>query len=193
MGDAAPTLVALRRVGGDRLGALDAARAATARFPQTADAWFLLGEAYQGAFKMKEAMDAFRSGRVAVLIASDIAARGLDIPGVTNIFNVDVPTQSKAYLHRVGRTGRAGARGEAITLLTEAEVRLVRRFESELGIVMRHVRLREGRVIDADGPAHPHPPGRPERPDRSERPERPDSSRRSGRPDQPRRPSTKRA
>jgi len=59
MGDAAPTLVALRRVGDDRLGALDAARAATARFPQAADAWFLLGEAYQGAFKMKEAMDAF--------------------------------------------------------------------------------------------------------------------------------------
>ena len=59
MGDAAPTLVALRRVGGDRLGALDAARAASARFPQAADAWFLLGEAYQGAFKVKEAMDAF--------------------------------------------------------------------------------------------------------------------------------------
>jgi tetratricopeptide (TPR) repeat protein len=59
MGDAAPTLVALRRVGGDRVGALDAARAATARFPQADDAWFLLGEANQGAFKMKEAMDAF--------------------------------------------------------------------------------------------------------------------------------------
>jgi tetratricopeptide (TPR) repeat protein len=59
LGEAAPTLVALRRIGGNRLGALDAARAATARFPQAADAWFLLGDAYQGAFKMKEAMDAF--------------------------------------------------------------------------------------------------------------------------------------
>jgi tetratricopeptide (TPR) repeat protein len=59
LGAAAPTLVALRRIRGDRLGALDAARTATARFPQAADAWFLLGEACQGAFKMKEAMDAF--------------------------------------------------------------------------------------------------------------------------------------
>ena len=59
LGDAAPALVALRRVRGDRLGALDAARTAAARFPLAADAWFLLGEAYQGAFKMKEAMDAF--------------------------------------------------------------------------------------------------------------------------------------
>lgn len=59
MGDAAPTLVALRRIRGDRLGALDAARSATARFPLADDAWFLLGEAYQGAFKVKEAMDAF--------------------------------------------------------------------------------------------------------------------------------------
>ena len=59
----------------------------------------------------KQAMDDFRSGRAAVMIASDIAARGLDIPGVTHIFNLDVPTLSKAYLHRVGRTARAGALG----------------------------------------------------------------------------------
>ncbi len=108
----------------------------------------------------KWAMDAFRSGEVRVLIASDIAARGLDIPGVTHILNLDVPTQSKAYLHRVGRTGRAGARGEATTLMTAAEVRRVRRFETELGIVLRHVRLREGRVIDADGGARPDHPSR---------------------------------
>jgi superfamily II DNA/RNA helicase len=101
----------------------------------------------------KRAMEEFRSGKVRVLIASDLAARGLDIPGVTNVFNLDVPTQSKAYLHRVGRTARAGAKGDATTLMTAAEVRLVRRFESELGIVMQFVRLREGRVIAADGRA----------------------------------------
>ncbi len=97
----------------------------------------------------QRSMDEFRSGRVPVMIASDVAARGLDIPGVSHVFNLDVPTQSKTYLHRVGRTGRAGARGEAITLMTEDEVRLVGRYESELGIVMRRVRLREGRVIAA--------------------------------------------
>jgi ATP-dependent RNA helicase DeaD len=95
----------------------------------------------------KRAMDGFRSGKIRVLIASDIAARGLDIKGVTHIFNFDVPTLSKAYLHRVGRTGRAGAKGVAISLLTEMEARVIRRYQEELGIVMQCVRMREGRVL----------------------------------------------
>ena len=102
-----------------------------------------------GAFEKSErkmAMDDFRAGRVRVLIASDVAARGLDLPGVTHIFNLDAPTLSKAYLHRVGRTARAGARGYAVSVLTEPEVRLVRRYESELGIVLTPVFLREGVV-----------------------------------------------
>jgi len=103
-----------------------------------------------GAFdkqERKQAMEDFRSGRAAVLIASDVAARGLDIPGVTHIFNLDAPTLSKAYLHRVGRTARAGASGVAVTLLTEAESHLPRRFEHELGIAVRRVRLREGQLL----------------------------------------------
>lgn len=95
----------------------------------------------------KRAMDDFRSGRVQLLIASDIAARGLDIAGITHIFNLDAPTQSKAYLHRVGRTARAGAHGVAVSLLTEPETRLVRRYAKELGIGLTEVRLREGRVV----------------------------------------------
>ena len=98
----------------------------------------------------KQAMEDFRIARVRVLIASDVAARGLDITGVTHVFNLDVPTESKAYLHRVGRTARAGAMGQAVSLMTADEVRLVRRYESELGIGMHRVRLREGRVIAAD-------------------------------------------
>ena len=97
----------------------------------------------------KRSMDDFRGARVRVMIASDVAARGLDIPGVTHVINLDVPTQSKAYLHRVGRTGRAGARGEAITLMTADEVRLVARYESELGITVKRARLREGHLIVA--------------------------------------------
>lgn len=97
----------------------------------------------------KHAMDGFRKGDIRVLIASDIAARGLDIKGVTHIFNFDVPTLSKAYLHRVGRTGRAGAKGLAVTLMTEVEARLVRRYQEELGIVMQCVRMRGGEVIAA--------------------------------------------
>lgn len=98
----------------------------------------------------KQAMDDFRAAEVRVLIVSDVAARGLDIPGVTHVFNLDVPTQSKAYLHRVGRTARAGAKGQAVSLMTKDEVRLAGRYENELGIDMHPVRLREGRVIDVD-------------------------------------------
>jgi superfamily II DNA/RNA helicase len=92
-------------------------------------------------------MDGFRSGEIRVLIASDVAARGLDIKGVTHVFNFDVPTLSKAYLHRVGRTGRAGAKGTAISLLTDIEARVVRRYQDELGITMQCVRLREGKLM----------------------------------------------
>ena len=92
----------------------------------------------------KQSMEDFRNGRAPVLIASDVAARGLDIPGVTHIFNLDAPTLSKAYLHRVGRTARAGASGIAVTLFTEAEKQLARRYEQDLGIVIQRCRLHEG-------------------------------------------------
>jgi len=94
----------------------------------------------------KQAMDGIRSGAIRIMIATDVAARGLDIQGVTHVFNLDVPTLSKAYLHRVGRTGRAGAKGVAVSLLTEIEARLVRRYEQELGIVMQRVSVRDGVV-----------------------------------------------
>ena len=95
----------------------------------------------------KRAMEGLRSGAVRVLIASDIAARGLDIKGVTHIFNFDVPTLAKAYLHRVGRTGRAGAKGMAVTLATEIEARVMPRYRDELGIEIHRVRMRGGRLI----------------------------------------------
>jgi superfamily II DNA/RNA helicase len=94
----------------------------------------------------KHAMDGIRSGAIKIMIASDLAARGLNILAVTHVFNLDVPTTSKAYLHRVGRTGRAGAQGTAISLLTEMEARLVRRYENELGIVMQCVEVRGGQI-----------------------------------------------
>ena len=109
-------------------------------------------------FSRKQAMDDFRSGRVRVMIASDMGARGLDIPGITHVFNLDVPGQSMAYLHRVGRSARAGASGQAVTLVTDAELRLIRRFEGELGILLQAMRLREGQMIAA--PDEPHRKGR---------------------------------
>jgi superfamily II DNA/RNA helicase len=97
----------------------------------------------------KQAMDDFRSAYARVLLTSDVAARGLDIKDVTHVFNLDVPTLSKDYLHRVGRTGRAGAKGTAITLMTTAEAKLAQRFEQELDISMKQVRLRDGKMSES--------------------------------------------
>ena len=94
----------------------------------------------------KHAMDGLRSGAIRVMITSDLAARGLDVTGVTHVFNLDVPTMSKAYLHRVGRTARAGAQGTAISLVTETEARLIRRYEQELKISLQCIRLRDGHI-----------------------------------------------
>jgi superfamily II DNA/RNA helicase len=95
----------------------------------------------------KQAMDGIRNGAIRIMIASDLAARGLNIPGITHVFNLDVPTMSKAYLHRVGRTARAGAKGTAVSLVTAIESRLIRRYEQELGISMQCIRVRDGRII----------------------------------------------
>jgi superfamily II DNA/RNA helicase len=97
----------------------------------------------------QQAMDGIRSGAIPIMIASDLAARGLNIPGVTHIFNLDVPTMSKAYLHRVGRTARAGARGTAVSLVTEIEARLIRRYEQDLGITFHNVKVRNGEVTSS--------------------------------------------
>ena len=62
-------------------------------------------------------MASFRSGKVTVLLATDVAARGIDVEGVTHVVNVSCPEDEKTYLHRIGRTGRAGASGVAVTLV----------------------------------------------------------------------------
>ena len=108
----------------------------------------------------KQAMEDFRHADVRVLIASDVGARGLDIPGITHVINLDAPSESKAYLHRVGRTARAGSRGQAVTLVTEDELRLIRRYEAELGIEIHAMRLREGRLVSSDGGAAKGRPAR---------------------------------
>lgn len=71
----------------------------------------------------QQALDKFRKGEARILISTDLAARGLDIEGLTHVIHVDVPHTIEQYLHRSGRTGRAGADGEVLTLLTGAEER----------------------------------------------------------------------
>jgi ATP-dependent RNA helicase DeaD len=97
----------------------------------------------------KRAMDGIRNGTIRIMIASDLAARGLNLPGVTHVFNLDVPTMSKAYLHRVGRTARAGAKGTAVSLVTETEARLIRRYEQDLGISLQCIRVSNGEITSS--------------------------------------------
>ena len=77
--------------------------------------------------------DRFKNDEINILVASDVAARGLDVKGVSHVFNFDVPWQADDYVHRIGRTGRAGAKGIAITLATRAEGELIDRIEKLTG------------------------------------------------------------
>ncbi len=77
----------------------------------------------------ERSLAAFRSGRVRVLVATDIAARGIDIDGVTHVVNFELPEVAEAYVHRIGRTARAGAEGTAISLCDNAERDLLRNIE----------------------------------------------------------------
>ena len=78
-------------------------------------------------------LEDFRSDELKILVASDVAARGLDVPAVSHIFNFDVPTHAEDYIHRIGRTGRAGLTGTAITIATPIEKKYVAAIETLTG------------------------------------------------------------
>jgi ATP-dependent RNA helicase RhlE len=79
------------------------------------------------------ALEAFKSGKVRVLVATDIAQRGLDITGISHVVNYDVPGQAEDYVHRIGRTGRAAQTGDAFTFMAPDEISMVRTIERVLG------------------------------------------------------------
>ncbi|HCJ58498.1 MAG TPA: ATP-dependent helicase, partial [Clostridiaceae bacterium] len=83
-----------------------------------------------------------------LLIASDIASRGLDIKDVTHIFNLDLPENLKEYLHRAGRTGRTGNTGAAISIVNEKEAAILKRIEKAYDIKIKAKRLYGGRLLD---------------------------------------------
>jgi superfamily II DNA/RNA helicase len=87
----------------------------------------LHGDMHQGA--RNRTLAALRQGRVRVLVATDVAARGIDVPGITHVFNYDLPKFAEDYVHRIGRTGRAGRNGLAISLVNHAENINVKRIE----------------------------------------------------------------
>jgi len=80
-----------------------------------------------------QAIEGFKSGSIRVLVATDIAQRGLDISGITHVINYDVPQQPEDYVHRIGRTGRAAATGDAYTFMSPDEIAMVRTIERVIG------------------------------------------------------------
>lgn len=79
---------------------------------------------------------AFKQGGIDIFVATDVAARGLDVNDVTHVFNYHIPFDSESYVHRIGRTGRGGKSGEAITLVSPNELRTIKRIEKDVGTQM---------------------------------------------------------
>ncbi|MEE4316280.1 MAG: C-terminal helicase domain-containing protein, partial [Erythrobacter sp.] len=82
-------------------------------------------------------LDRFKSGDVNILVASDVAARGLDIKGVSHVFNFDTPWHPDDYVHRIGRTGRAGAKGRAFTFVSEEDAEAISNVEKLTGSAIK--------------------------------------------------------
>ncbi|HEX6559103.1 MAG TPA: C-terminal helicase domain-containing protein, partial [Longimicrobiales bacterium] len=89
----------------------------------------------------RRALDEFANGKVQVLVATDVAQRGLDIEGISHVVNYDVPRNPEDYVHRIGRTGRAGAEGTAVTFMTGGELAAVNDIERMLGTKLPRVSL----------------------------------------------------
>jgi ATP-dependent RNA helicase RhlE len=96
----------------------------------------------------RKALEAFSDGHVQVLVATDVAQRGLDIEGISHVVNYDVPRDPEAYVHRIGRTGRAGASGSAVTFMSGGELAAMKDIERVLGYRVERISLPE---YDYDG------------------------------------------
>ena len=96
----------------------------------------------------KRSLEDFRKGKIQLLVASDVAARGLDITGVNYVFNLDIPEDPQVYLHRIGRTGRAGKSGIAMNIITKTELTLIRKYEKLLNIDIAPKYMANGKILD---------------------------------------------
>ena len=88
-----------------------------------------------------ETLEGFKSGNVTLLVASDVAARGLDMPRVSHVFNFDVPTHPEDYVHRIGRTGRAGRKGRSFTISTPEDGKFVDAIERLIGLRIPRIEI----------------------------------------------------
>ncbi len=120
-----------------------------------------------------KALEAFKRGEVDVLVATDVAARGLDIVDLPAVFNFDVPFNAEDYVHRIGRTGRAGASGLAVTLVSSSDTRLIADIEK---LIKKKIELEPLELDDAPPPRQYRDRARHDEEPRSERPSSPSYS-----------------
>jgi len=125
-GECGPTIVFVRtKRGADRL----VKRLRT----RSIEAVAMHGDKSQG--QRERALARFENGRVEALVATDVAARGIDVEGITHVINYDAPDDRDAYVHRIGRTGRAGRRGTGVSFVLADQAAEVRRMAGDLGLV----------------------------------------------------------
>ena len=95
------------------------------------------------------ALNSFRSGKVGVLISSDLSARGLDVVDITHVFNLDFPPGKNEYVHRCGRTARGNRSGDAISIVTNQNLSTIRDYKRNFGIDIHKKELKDGKLVDA--------------------------------------------
>jgi superfamily II DNA/RNA helicase len=117
-------------------------------------------------------LDGFRDGTLRLLVASDVAARGLDIPAVSHVFNFDVPSHPEDYVHRIGRTGRAGRLGKAFTIATPSDDKYLSAIESLVKLPIPRAEAPAIEISDLGEPDARRPSSRDRGPKRSERGDR---------------------
>ena len=102
-----------------------------------------------GKTSRKTALENFRNGKISVLVASDIGARGLDIPDVTHVIHMDIPEDPTQYLHRAGRCGRNGKSGYSISIVTPYERKWIHKYEKVWGIRFTQKDMIQGKLTDS--------------------------------------------
>ncbi|MCE1227657.1 MAG: DEAD/DEAH box helicase [Geobacteraceae bacterium] len=117
--------------------------------------------------RRQAAMDGFRNGTYQILVATDIAARGIDVSQVSHVINYDIPDTSEAYIHRIGRTGRAARNGDAFTMITDEDTAMVKAIERTLGAAIER-RTVEGFDYAVPAPRKDDEFARPPRPPRNQ-------------------------
>ncbi len=96
----------------------------------------------------KQAIEKFRTGKIKLLVSSDLSARGLDIPEVTHVIHFDCPLQPNEYLHRAGRTARGTSHGQSICVITPKELSAIKKYEKQLGITFTEMKVSQGKLSE---------------------------------------------